>query len=162
MGVDEVNDEKRPVGRPTKYKEEYNELAYKFCLLGATDERLAEFFNVDVSTINNWKIDFPDFFESIKKGKEVADAQVAQSLFKKATGYEHDAVKIFNDQGSPMIVDYVEKFAPDTTAAIFWLKNRQPALWRDKQEVDLSSSDGSMTPKGLDGFYADVATKADT
>lgn len=153
--------EERPVGRPTKYKEEYNELAYKFCLLGATDKRLAEFFNVDVSTINNWKIDFPDFFESIKRGKEQADATVAQSLFKRATGYEHEAVKIFNDQGAPLKVPYIERYAPDTTAAIFWLKNRQPSVWRDKQEVDLYSPDGSMTPKGLDGFYADVAAKTD-
>ena len=136
------DDEKRGVGRPTKYKQEYEELAYNYCLLGATDAKLAIFFDVDESTINNWKIDFPEFLESIKKGKEIADSHVAQSLFKKATGYEHEAVKIFNDQGSAMVVPYVEKFAPDTTAAIFWLKNRQPALWRDKQEVDHRTPDG--------------------
>ena len=156
-----MSEEKRPVGRPSKYKPEYAELAYNYCLLGATDAKLAEFFEVDESTINNWKIDFPEFFESIKKGKEVADAQVAQSLFKKATGYEHGAVKIFNDQGEPLVVPHTERYAPDTTAAIFWLKNRQPALWRDKQEIDHRSGDGSMTPKGLDGFYADIATKTD-
>lgn len=134
-------------GRPTKYKPEYVELAYNYCLLGATDARLAEFFNVDESTINNWKIDFPEFLESLTRGKYEADARVANSLFMKATGYEHQSVKIFNDNGTPMIVDYVERYAPDTTAAIFWLKNRQPAMWRDKQEIDHSSTDGTMTPK---------------
>lgn len=145
-----MSEEKPGVGRPTKYKEEYNDLAYNYCLLGATDEKLAEFFEVDVSTINNWKTSHPEFFVSIKKGKEVADAQVAQSLFKKATGYEHDAVKIFNDQGSPMIVDYTERFPPDTTAAIFWLKNRQPAMWRDKHELAHTSPDGSMSPTRIE------------
>lgn len=144
-------------GRPTKYKTEYAELAYKYCLLGATDEQMAEFFEVAIGTIYNWKNDHPDFLNATKKGKQVADATVAESLFKKATGFEHEAVKIFNDQGEPLIVPYTERFAPDTAAMIFWLKNRQPKLWRDKQEVDLSSTDGSMSPRGLDDYYADVA-----
>lgn len=134
-------------GRPTKYKAEYDELAYNYCLLGATDAQLAEFFNVTETTINNWKKSQPSFFESIKRGKQYADAMVAKSLFHRATGYQHSAVKIFNDQGEPLIVPYTERFPPDTTAAIFWLKNRQPALWRDKQEVDHRSGDGSMSPK---------------
>lgn len=144
-------------GRPTKFKDEFVELAYNYCLLGATDKELADFFDVSEATINVWKHVHPEFLESLKKGKEQADALVAQSLFKRATGYEHDAVKIFNDQGRPLTVDYTERYPPDTTAAIFWLKNRQPSKWRDKQDVDLSSSDGTMTPKGLDGFYADIA-----
>lgn len=63
--------EKRPIGRPTKYKHEYAEQAYKLCLLGAIDEEIAIFFDVDVATINRWKNDFPEFCESIKKGKNV-------------------------------------------------------------------------------------------
>lgn len=156
-----MTENKRPVGRPTKYRPEYCELAYNYCLLGATDSRLADFFDVEESTINNWKHEFPEFMESIKKGKEVADAEVAQSLFKKATGYEHEAVKIFNDQGAPMIVPYVERYAPDTTAAIFWLKNRQPALWRDKQEIDHQSSDRSMSPSRIEIVAPSVAGNDD-
>lgn len=133
-------------GRPTLYREEYDDLAYKFCLLGAIDANLAEFFEVTEQTINNWKLAHPSFFESIKRGKHQADAMVAQSLYKRATGYEHDAVKIFNDQGSPLVVDYTERYPPDTAAAIFWLKNRRPDMWRDKQEIDHSSKDGSMKP----------------
>ena len=59
------------VGRPTKYKEEYNEQAYKLCLLGHTDAEMAEFFEVDVSTIHRWKIDYPEFCDSIKRVKKL-------------------------------------------------------------------------------------------
>ncbi len=61
------NEDVKPVGRPTDFKNEYVELAYNYCLLGATDKELATFFNVCEATINNWKISNPDFLESIKR-----------------------------------------------------------------------------------------------
>lgn len=125
-------------GRPTDFKEEYNELAYKFCLLGATDKKLGEFFGVDESTINNWKNAHPEFLESIKKGKCQADATVAESLFHRAKGYSHPEDKIFNNDGEEMIVATTKHYPPDATSAIFWLKNRQPKEWRDKQEIQHS------------------------
>lgn len=64
-------------GRPSLYKEEYADQAYNYCLLGATDKDLANFFDVTETTINNWKLDHHEFFESIKKGKEIADASTA-------------------------------------------------------------------------------------
>jgi hypothetical protein len=136
----ETVEPKRGQGRPTKYKPEYNELAYNYCLLGATDKDLANFFDVCEASINQWKEHFPIFLESIKGGKVQADANVAKSLYNRAIGYSHDAVKIFADAktGAELIVPYVERFAPDTGACAFWLKNRQPQLWRDRQEVDAS------------------------
>ena len=128
--------EPNPVGAPLLYKTEYNEQVYKLCLLGATDIELGDFFNVDKATINRWKNEFPEFCDSIKKGKEYADANVANKLYNRALGYEHKEDKIFNDQGVPLIVPTVKHYPPDTTAAIFWLKNRQPAKWREKQEVE--------------------------
>jgi len=125
------------VGRPTKYKEEYNEQVYKLCLLGATDKELADFFNVAESTINEWKIEYVEFSESIKRGKQIADANVASKLYHRAIGYEHEDTQFATYQGE--ITDketYIKHYAPDPTAAIFWLKNRQPAKWRDKQEID--------------------------
>lgn len=65
-----------------------------------------------------------------------ADAVIAQKLFHRAKGYEHPEDKIFNDSGKPLVVPTVKHYPPDTTAAIFWLKNRQPKKWRDKQEID--------------------------
>lgn len=127
------------MARPTDYRGEYDELAYKYCLLGATDKRLAEFFDVSEQTINAWKKAQPTFLESIKRGKQQADAEVADSLFKRATGYSHPDVKFATHEGQ--ITDekeYTRHYAPDPTAAIFWLKNRQPSVWRDKQEVSHS------------------------
>lgn len=124
-----------PVGRPSKYREEYAAQAFKLCLLGARDKDLADFFSVEEKTINNWKKDYPDFLQAIKEGKDQADAEVADRLYRRAMGYEHPEEKIFLYRGRPVIVPTVKHYAPDTTAAIFWLKNRQPHLWRDKQEV---------------------------
>lgn len=129
------------LGRPSKYKSEYADLAYKYAILGAIDTQLAEFFDVDLSTLNRWKVVHPEFKESINKGKQVADAEVAYKLFKRATGYSHEATKIFNNQGEIITEQYVEHYPPDTGAAIFWLKNRQKALWRDKQEIEISADD---------------------
>jgi hypothetical protein len=127
-----------PAGRPTKYKPEYAEQAYKLCLLGATDAELANFFEVEESTINEWKLHFLEFSESIKNGKVKADAEVANSLYKRATGYKVDGVKVFQFQGEPVVVPVVEEISPDTGACMAWLKNRQKAKWRDKQEVEIS------------------------
>jgi len=141
-----VSDEikKHPGGRPTKFKPEYMDLAYKYCLLGATDADLARFFDVEESTVNNWKIDYPEFLESLKKGKEQADANVASKLYHRALGYEHSEDKIFNDNGEAMVVPTIKHYPPDPTAAIFWLKNRQPEKWRDKVDIDANVS-GEIT-----------------
>lgn len=128
-------------GRKTLYKPEYAEMARKIALLGSTDAELADIFEVSETTIHEWKKKHKEFSEALKKGKILADANVADRLYKKATGYEHEAVKIFNNNGEEMVVPYTEKFAPDTTAAIFWLKNRQRAHWRDRQEVEHDATD---------------------
>jgi hypothetical protein len=130
------------MGRPTEYKDEYADLAYKYCLLGATDKELATFFDVKDRTINNWKKSHPDFFQSIKRGREVADATVADRLFKRATGYEHPDVHISNYMGDITATDIIKHYPPDTTACIFWLKNRQKDKWRDKKDHEVMGADG--------------------
>lgn len=144
-------------GRPTDYRDEYCEQVEKLCKLGATDSELADFFEVEESTINNWKIAHPEFLESIKRGKTLADANVADRLYQRATGYTHDAVKIFPTGGEsedvdgnkvkgPLIVPYKEHYPPDTAAAIFWLKNRQRKKWRDKVETGFTDNEGNDVP----------------
>ncbi|HEY4355639.1 MAG TPA: helix-turn-helix domain-containing protein [Acidobacteriaceae bacterium] len=131
------------MGRPSKFKPELCEQAVKLCKLGATDKELADFFGISESTLNLWKIDKPDFSESLKQGKDEADARVQQSLYRRALGYSHDAVKIFNDKDAGVTkVDYVEHYPPDTVACIFWLKNRNPEQWRDKVETELTGKGG--------------------
>ena len=125
-----------PAGRPTLYKPEYADQARKMCLLSATDDDLADFFEVAPSTINKWKIEYPEFSESIKRGKDQADADVAERLYNRAMGYSHNEDKIFNNNGEEMIVPTTKHYPPDTTAAIFWLKNRQRDKWRDVKDIN--------------------------
>ena len=135
--------DKHAGGRPTKYKEEYNQLAFNYCLLGATDKDLAKYFDVTEDCITKWKIDYPGFLLSLKAGKEDADAVIASKLYHRAKGYEHEDTQFATFQGQ--ITDqqtYIKHYAPDTTAAIFWLKNRQSAKWRDKTEQEITGLDG--------------------
>jgi len=123
-------------GRPSKYKPEFAEQARKLCVLGATDLDIANFFEVDARTIYRWKAEFEEFRQSLKRGKDEADDLVEQRLFQRATGYTHDAVRIFmpKDADEPVYAPYVEHHPPDVTAAIFWLKNRRSDQWRDRHE----------------------------
>lgn len=137
----------KQVGRPSSYKPEYAEQAYKYCLLGADDAWLAQLFGVSTVTINAWKNEFPEFLNALKEGKDIADANVGKSLYQRACGYSHPDVEVKVIDGQVVMVDLVKHYPPDTGAAMAWLKNRQPKLWRDRKEVDMSSSDGSMTPQ---------------
>ncbi len=123
-------------GRPSSYKAEYAKQAKKLAELGATDQEVADFFEVDVRTIYRWKHDHDAFCQALKAGKSVADDRVERSLYQKAIGYEQDEVKIFMPANAeaPVYAPYRAKVAPDTTAAIFWLKNRRGDEWRDKTE----------------------------
>lgn len=124
---------KSPAGRPTKYNPDtYPEKAFKLALLGLTDAEMAVSFDVTEQTFNNWKRAHPEFFESLKSGREDADAKVAGSLYKRA-------------------------MAGDTTSAIFWLKNRRSKSWRDKQDVTLQNPDGSNLFDGVKFVGIDVA-----
>lgn len=137
MTARKKNEDRQKTGRKPSYQEVFANQALKLALLGATDEELADFFGVDVSTINRWKKKFPQFLESLKKGKAVADSNVASKLYNRAIGYDCKATKIVTYEGKVTDqVEYVEHYPPDTTAAIFWLKNRQPGKWRDKKEVE--------------------------
>lgn len=121
-------------GRPTDYRPEYAKQAYRLCLLGATDEQLGEAFDVSKVTINAWKKKHPKFLNSLKEGKMIADAEVAEKLFERAKGYEHPEDKIFCTDGAVTTVKTTKHYPPDTAAAFIWLKNR--AGWTDKSEVN--------------------------
>lgn len=130
------------MARPTKFKAEYVEQARKLCQLGATDIEIADFLEVDVRTLYRWKGEHEPFCQALKAGKEVADERVERSLFSRANGYEHDEVDI-RVVGGELVQTPIRKFyPPDTTAAIFWLKNRRPAEWREKVENVITGPNG--------------------
>lgn len=144
-------------GRPSSYKEEFASQAEMLCRLGATDKELAAFFKVAVSTLNLWKKRHPEFSESLKQGKMLSDAEVADKLFRRATGYSHPDVHISNYQGVVTITPITKHYPPDPTSMIFWLKNRRPDLWRDKPEP--GDDEESVTPVKVEISVKDARTR---
>lgn len=124
-------------GHPPLFKDEYVRQVQKLARLGLTDEEMARVFDVSLSTFENWKRDKVEFLDALKSGKDESDANVAERLYQRAMGYSHPAVKIVADAKTGMehTVNYTEHYPPDTVAAIFWLKNRQRAKWRDRVDV---------------------------
>lgn len=130
------------MARPSKYNADYVEQAQKLCALGATDAELADFFKVAVSTIALWKVEHKEFSDALKIGKEVSDTRVEQKLYQRAMGYECDEVDIRVINGEVVQTPIRKVYPPDTTAAIFWLKNRKPKEWRETKAVELTGNDG--------------------
>lgn len=131
-------------GRPTKYDpDSHPERAFRLSLLGLTDEQIAVAFGISESTLNLWKTQHEEFLGALNDGKDEADAKVADSLYRRALGYSHEAVKIVADakSGDVVQVPYVEHYPPDTTAGIFWLKNRHSGKWRDRHNVTIDDPD---------------------
>lgn len=121
-------------GRKSKYKPEYDILAHKYALLGLTDAKMSDLFDVDESTFNRWKKAYPSFRASIKEAKEIADAEVVHSLRQRALGATTKEVRTTTNPDGEITTQVTTKQnPPDATSAIFWLKNRQPQHWRDKQ-----------------------------
>ncbi len=116
---------------------EHPKLARKVMLLGATLAELAKFLEVAPATVDRWIAAHAEFKEAVKAGGELADANVAQALYRRAVGFKKRQVKIFQHMGQPVIVPYTEYYPAETLAGIFWMKNRQREKWRDK--VDLAS-----------------------
>jgi transposase len=136
----QVNNKKHPGGRPTKYKTEFVEQVYKLTLEGYTDKDIADFYNVREQTVNNWKNAHPEFFESLKRGKDDYDSDVIEkSLAKRAAGYQYtETTKAITGKDKKITTkEVVKEVAPDPTSMIFWLKNRSPDRWRDKQSIEL-------------------------
>lgn len=131
-------------GRPTEYDDTYPDKVFRLSLLGSSDGEIAAFFDVSAQTFYSWLNKHPRFLEEHKRGKEEADAHVAHSLYHRALGYSHPAVKIFMHEGEPVYADFVEHYPPDTKAAQVWLGNRrrkaENVKWVDRQEV--SGPDG--------------------
>jgi len=135
--------EKEKRGRPTKYKEEYAQQAFGLAKLGAKDTDLAEFFNVNPDTITEWKRVHEPFSVALSSGKEHFDSEtIENSLRKRATGMTRTVERV-GKNGE--VIPCIEELPPDPTSMIFWLKNRRPDRWRDKQEHELSGTIG-VTP----------------
>lgn len=130
------------MARPTKYNPKMCKQVKKLYLLGATDAEVADFLEINRDTLYAWKNKYPAFSDTEKGAKILADAKVSESLYKRALGFSHKAVKIFNAGGLPLIVPYTQRYPPDVIACLFWLKNRRSKVdpadgiaWKDRQEM---------------------------
>jgi hypothetical protein len=138
---------KAQTGRPSKYSVEYAKQVVKLCLLGLTNEELAEYFEIGVTTLKRWMQEHPEFRAAIKKGRKVADGEVSEGLYLRAIGYSHKEEKVFLHEGKIIKTEVIKHYPPDTAAAFIWLKNRNPTFWKDKHEVETS---GSLSPISIE------------
>lgn len=112
---------------------------------GLTDEQISKNMNISRDTLYTWKSKYPDISDTLKKGKEVIDREVENALLKRALGYiynettEEPSFDTRTGKQALKITKVVTKqVVPDTTAQIFWLKNRMPEKWRDKKDIEHS------------------------
>lgn len=129
-----------PAGRPSKFNEQVKKKILDLAEKGYTDKQIAKVIGVHENTLGNWKLKDQEFLWSLKEAKVDADALVEASLFQRAVGYVGKETKVFCEKGEITEHTVEKQFAPDTTAAIFWLKNRKPDEWRDKREVEVDQS----------------------
>lgn len=140
-------------GRPEKFAIINQEQLRQLIVSGWDDAQVSRFFGITEQTFNNYKIKYPKFFDALKDWKKEADLKVEKALFQRAIGYEYDEVTyeksntgglgIVLSKGEVQAVKHeptsktkivVKQVAPDVTAQIFWLKNRQKEQWRDVQD----------------------------
>lgn len=114
---------------------------------GSTDEEVSQKLNISKTTLYKYVEDHSELSELRKKSKEIIDSEVEEALLKKSLGYEYTETtreeRWNNDTKKyemAITKEVTKQVAPDTTAMIFWLKNRQPELWKDKHEVEHSGS----------------------
>lgn len=121
---------------------------------GLTDEEIASRMGINVRSLYNWKNKDVRIFQALKRGKEVSDIEVENALRKKALGFreseqvvstrktvEYENGRRVREVSEPVITEVEKYYPPDTTAQIFWLKNRKPEQWRDKQEQKIDFSE---------------------
>ena len=144
------------VGRKNKYESVVVpnlELIEGWLRNGISEREIARRLRIAHSTFQAYKRQFPDFSDHLKKGRELADIQVENALFRAAVGYEYEEINTEyaenKDAKSSKKVVKTKRWVPgNVTAQIFWLKNRRPDKWRDRKEIDANLS----TPEDIQKF----------
>jgi GTPase SAR1 family protein len=133
------------VGRPTKYDPSFVGIAYDLALAGYTQAEIAEQLSIHVDTLIEWKKQYADFSEAIRRGNQPATAKVAASLHRMALGYRHKTKKFFydKDQGKVIEHEYEEDVLPDFRAARFWLEVKERSKW-GPQRNESTGTEGLM------------------
>ena len=117
------------IGRPTSFHPDLCDLAHNYCLLGATNDELAEFFGVCPSTIDNWIARHSDFEAAVKSGRVLADSRIARSLYNRALGYDREIGREILHEGELKTLKHTVHYPPNPQCCIFWLRNRRRQTW---------------------------------
>jgi len=127
--------EKKKRGRPKKYANNWPKKAFEFAAKGLTERQISLRLGISQETLINYKSEYSEFSEAIKRGQQESIDKVENSLFKRAVGYEYTETKIEKSGDYEKTIKTKKKVIPDTTAQIFFLKNRRAEIWREKQDI---------------------------
>lgn len=134
------------MGRPTKYNGDLVNFIMHLAKEGKTDKQIASATGISERTLNLWKHRYPNFLQSLKENKASIDDLVEASLLNRAMGYTHKDCKPVMYEGKVTdVFEYDKHIPPDVTSCIFWLKNRRPDEWREKQEFEHSGTPVTIT-----------------
>lgn len=127
---------------------------------GLTDEQIAHNMGVTAKTLYEWKKSHGEICEALKKGKEVVDLQVENALLKRALGYEYTEQRIeVSEKDGKKVTQTIKHVVPDTTAQIFWLKNRRADKWRDKvADTGSGATENNLLDEIAAGAQEDMST----
>lgn len=169
-------------GRPTKYDKKFNRQAEQLARLGATEQEIADFFVIDKATLTRWKAKHPEFCTSLKRGRVPSDLRISEALYKKAIGFRYTETvyekigtreELLEGADAKITKDVYRKkvttklMPADTTAQIFWLKNRRGKVsaidgqpWKDKQDIGLEFD--QLSDEQVDKLFEKVIQSAKT
>ena len=124
---------------------------------GLTDEQIAKNMGCAYSTLRDWRDRYSAISAALKKGKEVVDRAVENALLKRALGYDYTEKRVETSaSGNTKTITITKHIPGDTTAQIFWLKNKKPEDWRDRREVQSENEDdntGCVVLPAVEGMH---------
>ena len=151
-----------PSDGPGKYRPKYAELAYKMAQLGTSHKRIAWILEISESTFYEWQERHAGFKIALKAGMDLADANVANSVYRGAVGYSHphEEIKVIGEE--VVRVPTMKHYPPNPHLATFWLKNRQPELWKEKVEIVEKPTIALVDKEAMRDMYQAVLEEAAT
>jgi len=151
-----------PSDGPGKYRPKYAELAYKLAQLGIPHQQIAGILEISESTFYEWQGCHAGFKTALKAGMALADANVANSVYRGAVGYSHnhEEIKVIGEE--VVRVPTMKHYPPNPHLATFWLKNRQPELWKEKVEIIEKPTIALVDKEAMRDMYQAVLEEAAT
>lgn len=151
-------------GPKSGFNEKIKETFLRLLKEGKTEDQVAEIVGVSRRTLCNWKGKHPELLHAVREARLAADELIEASLFSRALGYSHAEVKVFCNKDGEVTTHEVERhYPPDTLAAMFWLRNRQPERWKEKSEGDVTVNNtvNALTDEQLDAKIKAMMEKAE-